>query len=185
MYLPKSQLNYAVYQLKKNGVIAHPTDTIYGLSTLPTLEASFKILALKNRSIYKGLILLSSDIRFIDPFIDLLNTKQISKLQNNKTPTTYLVNKNNDTPDYIYGDFDTVAVRITQHPIIAYLCRKTNSALLSSSANISGYSPTKSGLKCRHYFSDKLDAIILPNRPKNETKSSSIIDLKTGKIYRK
>lgn len=185
MYFSKTQLNYAAYLLKCGEVIAHPTDTIYGLSALADQEcAAYQLLKLKKRPLSKGLILLASRIEFVLPYIEKLKPSQINTITKTQQATTYLVNKNKYTPDYICGEFTTVALRITPHPIIGYLCAKTGSALLSSSANISRYTPTKSGVKCRQYFGAGLGTIILPNRPDSEDKPSTIKHLHTQVIYR-
>ena len=81
----------------RTGVIAHPTDTIYGLACLANNQSAIQTLAdIKQREISKkGFILLASDIGFLLPYIDpnidieLLQklTKPVDK------PTTYLVPK--------------------------------------------------------------------------------------------
>ena len=55
----------------RTGVIAHPTDTIYGLACLANNQSAIQTLAdLKQREINKGFILLASDIGFLLPYID-------------------------------------------------------------------------------------------------------------------
>ncbi len=185
MYLPKTQLNYACLALKRGGIIAHPTDTIYGLATLPDKPLAIKkLLALKKRPSNKGLILLANDINLVLPYLSKLTDNQIYQISNNSKPTTYLVVKSQCVPIFICGNFATVAVRISSHPIIDYLCSKVDSALVSTSANISGYSHAKSALKLRKYFGQKLNAIILPNRPACENQPSIIKHLIINKIYR-
>ncbi len=181
-----TQWRYGVYCLSKDKVIAHPTDTIYGLSALPgSQKAANKLLQLKNRHTNKGLILLSADINHFIPFIAPLSAKQWLTITTTKTPSTFLVPKSSHCPYYICGEFETVAIRFTKAPIIKYLTQQTNSALLSSSANISGYSHSKSGVKFRQYFGySSMSCIISPNRPKLENTPSTIINLETQAIHR-
>ena len=55
----------------RTGVIAHPTDTIYGLACMANNPEAIKTLAsLKHRDIKKGFILLASDINYLLPYID-------------------------------------------------------------------------------------------------------------------
>ena len=55
----------------KIGVIAHPTDTIYGLGCLANnLNAIQKMINLKKRDEKKGFILLASDVSYLMPYID-------------------------------------------------------------------------------------------------------------------
>ena len=65
-----TRVRLALHHLKK-GVIAHPTDTIYGLGCLANNPVGInKIIELKNRDLSKGFILLASDIRFLMTYID-------------------------------------------------------------------------------------------------------------------
>lgn len=185
-FVSKTRLRKLVKQLKNQQVVAHPTDTIYGLSALADSEvASNILLGLKNRPNNKGLILLSSDIEFVLPFVADLSLEQIKTIcMQQERPTTYLVAKNSQTPAYISGQFETVAVRITQHPIIKFLCTQSQSALLSSSANIAGLAVVQSGVKLRGYFGDYFDCPINPNQAKKSQQASQIKHLITQQQYR-
>ena len=182
----KTQLRYGVYCLNDQGVIAHPTDTIYGLSALVSQpKAIHKLLRLKRRNASKGLILLSSSIDYVLPFIQALTPEMLGKIiQKTQQPTTYLIPKSSVAPYYICGQFNTVAVRITSDPIVKFLCQKTHSALLSSSANITGCKPIKNGIKLRQYFANQLDYIISPNQANNHHQPSMIKHLITNEQYR-
>ncbi len=80
------------------------------------------------------------------------------------------------------GGHDTVAIRLTDNPLIKNLCTMTNSALVTTSANASGYQVAQNSLKLRVYFKDQLDYIIAPVITAN--KPSSIINLHTGERLR-
>ena len=62
------------------------------------------------------------------------------------------------------------------------LCKYTQSALVSTSANISGLKAAKTILELRIYFKNQLDYIIAPNKAENSP--SSIINLQTGERLR-
>lgn len=165
----------ALWHLKNGGVIAHQTDTVVGLACLPNnIKAIEKILKLKRRSKNKGLILLGSNIAQFQSYLSKnLNQKTIQKLQQTtKTPTTWLVPVNKNITPLIRGNFDTLAMRITQNPEIVFLCQRLNSVLVSTSANIKNKPTAKTTLKLRSFFKNNLDFILLK---KNQNKQSSII----------
>ncbi|MCH9746299.1 MAG: Sua5/YciO/YrdC/YwlC family protein [Proteobacteria bacterium] len=172
----------AIKALNNGGVISIPTDTIQGLSCLPRFESAMqRLVDIKQRSDAKGLILLASDLIYIARYVaDESMLIQLAK-QTDK-PTTYLVKASHQAPKLLLGGHDTIAIRLTKHPLIANLCTQTKSALVSSSANISGSREAKTLLDLRIYFKDELDYIIAPSNALNSP--SSIINLHTGEKLR-
>lgn len=167
--------------LNLGGVVSMPTDTIQGLTCLPKYEASIqKMVQLKRRSTAKGIILLASDIRLLTAFVQEPNL--LVKIQQQPYPTTYLLKANPNVSTLITGEFDTVAVRISDNPLIADLCKKCNSALLSTSANISGKQGANNSLKLNIDFQQQLDYILTPKR--DNSQASRIINLHTGERLR-
>ena len=169
----------------KIGVIAHPTDTIYGLGCLANnLNAIQKMINLKKRDEKKGFILLASDVSYLMPYIDLNEDNEMfQKLtKTNEKPTTYLVPKSEKTPDLIFGDNHLLAVRLTTDPLITYFCENTKSALISSSANIQGEQVASSLHELNSYFNDDLEFALPPNKYNSEP--SRIINILTGEQIR-
>lgn len=167
--------------LNLGGVISMPTDTIQGLTCLPAYEQSIqKLLQLKHRPPTKGLILLTSDINFLLPYVK--EASLLTQIKPQQPPTTYLLKANNSVSPLITGTFDTVAVRITDNPLITALCKKCNSALLSTSANITGKQVANSMLKLNMYFKQQLDFMLTPENYNNQ--ASQIIDGQTGRKLR-
>ncbi|VVH62540.1 TsaC protein (YrdC domain) required for threonylcarbamoyladenosine t(6)A37 modification in tRNA [uncultured Gammaproteobacteria bacterium] len=174
------QTRYAAKILKLGGVISNPTDTVQGLTCLPYEKSMQKMLWLKRRSPAKGLILLASDVNFLYPYVEDASLLVPIKLQ--KQPTTYLLKASKNTSRLIRGDFDTVAVRLTDNALISALCTKLGSALLSSSANITGKPIATSMLELNVSFKQELDFIIAPK--KNNTEPSHIINAHTQERIR-
>jgi L-threonylcarbamoyladenylate synthase len=185
---PKSQKNImsfkarlAVQHLKAGGVISHPTDTIQGLACLPCFEQSMqRILQLKHRSINKGMILLASDVRHFHGYVE--DASKLDKIKVGNTSTTYLLEANQYTSKLLTGEFDTIALRLTKDPLITKLCQASNSALVSTSANISGKNSATSVLQLNVFFKQELDFIIAPRNYNNPP--SRIINLDTGEQLR-
>lgn len=171
----------AAQYLKAGGVISHPTDTIQGLACLPHFEQSMqRILQLKHRSTNKGMILLASDVYYFANYV--ADVSQLDKIKVGDTPTTYLLKANQHTSKLLTGEFDTIALRLTNDPLITKLCQASSSALVSTSANTSGRNSATSTLELNRFFKQELDFIIAPqnyNKP-----SSQIINLQTGERLR-
>ncbi|SMN15056.1 TsaC protein (YrdC domain) required for threonylcarbamoyladenosine t(6)A37 modification in tRNA [uncultured Candidatus Thioglobus sp.] len=166
--------------LSNGGVVSLPTDTIQGLSCLPLEHSLIRLIELKRRSANKGLILLTSDIKYVETYVE--DIELLQKIKPTNTPTTYIIKASKNTPRLLLGDHDTVAIRLTDNPLIKDLCAMTCSALVSTSANISGQKSAKSVLRLRLYFKDQLDCIISPNTSDNI--QSTIINLHTGEKLR-
>ena len=174
----------ALQHLRK-GVIAHPTDTVYGLACLANNTSAIKALIdLKQRDFDKGFILLASDVDYVLPYIDTnLDINLINKLgQRTSVPTTYLVPKSASTSTLISGSSDLVAVRITSEPLVSYFCENTESALISTSANLQGQKVASNMAELKAYFNESLSYALPPNKYNSEP--SIIINLVTGKRHR-
>ncbi|MBE8190483.1 MAG: hypothetical protein HAW58_06515 [Candidatus Thioglobus sp.] len=106
----------------------------------------------------------------------------LNKLKLAKTPTTYLLKSSPNVSRLLRGNFDTIALRLTDNNLISQLCKATGSALVATSANISGKPVAASLLDLRIIFKGQLDFCIAPkigdNRP------SKIINLHTGERLR-
>ncbi len=179
-----SKIKLALHHLKI-GVIAHPTDTIYGLGCLANNPSAIQtIINLKKRDIEKGFILLASDISFLMPYIDSnMSIELFQKLtMPTDTPTTYLVPKSDELSPLLAGDNELLAVRITSDPLITYFCENTGSALISTSANLQGRKVAKTTLELKRYFGNGL-AFELPPNMYNSV-PSKIINLMTGEQLR-
>ncbi len=172
---------FAASCLKTGGVISNPTDTIQGLTCLPKFETSMaKILQLKHRTNAKGLILLASDVRYFIDYVE--DASLLVNVTIDVQSTTYLLKSNERTSKLLTGSFDTVALRLSNNQLITNLCATTNSALVSSSANITSKRSATSMLDLKKFFSDKLDFIILPKT--YNTQASKIINLQTREKIR-
>jgi L-threonylcarbamoyladenylate synthase len=166
-------------------VIAHPTDTIYGLACLASnLFAVSQLIQLKRRDSAKGLILLASDISYVVPYIDstfisdLVDGVQMA----NNQPTTFLVPADSDTSTLLTGGGPLIAVRITDNPLVQYFCENTGSALVSSSANVQGQKTATSLLQLQAHFNNGLSFALAPTQYNNQ--ASTIINLLTGERIR-
>lgn len=134
-------------------VVAYPTEGVWGLGCDPWDEtAVLEILKIKNRPIEKGVILIASTIEQFDFLLYDLPSSLLEKLQ--KTwpgPFTWLVPHQNRVPYWITGDHATVALRVTNHPLVKALCDLTG-PIVSTSANPAGLPSARSRLMVEKYF---------------------------------
>lgn len=128
--------------LKSSGVIAFPTDTVWGIGCLVEDEKAVqKIYEMKSREKNKPLILLSSRLEYLLPYVEELPPAALKLAEKYfPGPLTLVVKKSILTPDYITSGFDTIGIRIPAHPIFCELVEKAvdSHVLATTSANISG-----------------------------------------------
>lgn len=176
----------AINALNKGEIIATPTEAVYGLSVDPAnLNAVEKLLNLKQRDPNKGLIIVASDISQLEPYIQPLTPELSEKL--NATwpgPVTWLVPAKPDVSPLLRGKHDTIAVRVTAHPILAEICEDYEGALVSTSANIEGNEPARSEQAVADTFGHKIAAIIQGSLGR-EPKPTEIRNALTDEIIRK
>ncbi|MDD4965360.1 Sua5/YciO/YrdC/YwlC family protein [Halothiobacillus sp.] len=147
--------------VSQGGVIAYPTEAVFGLGCDPLDEIAVeRILTLKQRDWRKGLILLAANLEQIHPWISL-SSEELARISAHwPGPSTWVVPASQNTPDWITGGRDEVAVRVTAHPVAAALAQAANTAIVSTSANPAQRPPARSALAVRRYFDDRLEGIL-------------------------
>lgn len=173
-----------VAHLRQGGVIAYATESCFGLGCDPhNFRAVKRLLAIKIRPQKKGLILVASDLKLLTPYLATLSPAELSKLdQLWPGPTTLLAPAHPSTPHWLTGRHQTIAVRVTAHNDTARLSHALKMALVSTSANRSGKKPCRRFQQCLHAFGNKV--MVIPGRIGKRKRPSTIMDLKSGKIYR-
>ena len=99
-------------------------------------------------------------------------------------PTTWLIPHNGAAPDWIVGEHDTLAVRVTSHPLASSLCQLFGGPIVSTSANPQGLPEATNSLKVRSYFGRRVDAIASGNIG-SASAPSEIRHLLNGEVVRK
>ncbi|HEY0664467.1 MAG TPA: Sua5/YciO/YrdC/YwlC family protein [Gallionella sp.] len=170
--------------LKRGGLIAYPTESCYGLGCDPrNRRAVLHILKLKQRPQKKGLILIASDYRQVARYLQPLTPAEQQRLADDGARAiTFLMPARPSCPRWLRGAHDTLAVRLTAHPYARQLCRATDSALVSTSANRSGRRPARTYAECQRLFGRSV--LVLPGQVGHRRKPSTIRDWAGGKIIR-
>lgn len=166
------------------GVIAYPTEAVFGLGCDPlNAGAVAKLLAIKRRGTTKGFILIAADIIQLEPYIDVSDTLREQLLATWPGPITWVVPAAPGVPEWLTGGRDTLAVRVTAHPVARDLCAATGFALTSTSANLSSHPSSRSALTVRRLLKDKVDYIV-PGSVGPQRKPTEIRDALSGTLLR-
>jgi len=175
----------AVRRLEAGGVIAYPTETVFGLGCDPfNPVAVLRLLDLKQRNIEQGLILIASDFTQIEPLLIPLSTVVRNRiLKTWPGPVTWTLPCLPEAPAWLRGSHRSLAVRLTSHPLARSLCESWNGPLVSTSANRHGKPPATSALGVRLAFDAELD-YILHGKVTGTGKPSEIRDGVTGRVLR-
>ncbi len=152
----------AVRLLRAGGIIAYPTEAVYGLGCDPLdRDAVRRLLALKQRPWQKGLIIVAADIEQLLPFLAPLDSGLEKKITTSwPGPVTWLLPASNNAPLWITGKHSTIAVRVSDHPVVRELCLQFAAPLVSTSANPSDLAPARTPLRVRRYFGEAIDYLI-------------------------
>ena len=179
-----SSLQQASACLQAGGIIAYPTEAVYGLGCDPrNLDALQRLLAIKQRDPAKGLILIADNIERLLPFISITDEQRLTLMQSWPGPYTWLVPVQEGVSKYLTGQHETLAVRVTAHPLVAALCEQAKMPLISTSANLAGQPPARNAQDVSASLGDQID-YLLEGELGGEDAPSSIRDLKTGRIIR-
>lgn len=177
----------AVNVLSSGGVIAYPTEAVYGLGCDPfDRYAVGRLLEIKNRPIEKGLILVAAHWEQVESYCAELNEQQKNKLLQSHIdkPVTWLIpDSRNLIPCWVKGSHQQFALRISSHPVVRDLCNAYQGPIVSTSANISGGKPIKTKIRILKTLGDQVDYIV-PGNLGSSHSPSEIRDIKDGLLIR-
>ncbi|MCS3406149.1 MULTISPECIES: L-threonylcarbamoyladenylate synthase type 1 TsaC [Gammaproteobacteria] len=172
--------------LNNQQVIAYPTEAVFGLGCDPDSErALHELLALKQRPWEKGLILIAAEYDQLLPYID---DSQLSESQRTAIfaswpgPVTWVIPAKPTTSTLLTGRFNSLAVRVSDHPLVQQLCREFGKPLVSTSANLSGQEPCRSAGEVQQQFGAAFP--VLAGNVGGRLNPSEIRDALTGEQIR-
>lgn len=174
----EQQIKQGITILKQGGVIAYPTDTIYGLGCSAYLpEAVERVYRIKQRPRNMALpILLASVTRIAEVAVDI--SPVAWRLAERFLPgaLTLVLKKADSVPDIVTAGGKTVAVRVPAHPVTIALIEGLGTPLVGTSANISGQPNPLTAADVRRQLGNKVDLIIDGGRCPGGTEST-VVDL--------
>ena len=183
--LPGFRLQRYAALLGAGGVIAYPTEAVYGLGCDPRCDTAVaRLLGLKGRSARKGLILIAPEPIWLAEYMAPISEKVAARIRASwPGPVTWVVPAAAWVPACLTGGRGTIALRVTAHPVASALCRSFGGAIVSTSANRAGGSPARTALRTRLLFGPRLDAIV-PGKTGQLDRPTPIIDASSGAILR-
>lgn len=143
------------------GIVAHPTEAVYGLACDPAnTNAVLSLLALKKRSLEKGLILVASRFDQLEAYVEVTDEIYQKIATSWPGPHTWLLPAKQGVSQLLTGTHTTLAVRVSAHPVVQALCKECEQPIVSTSANIQSSPPARSALAVRRIFGQNLDLIL-------------------------
>jgi L-threonylcarbamoyladenylate synthase len=175
----------AVRALRAGGIIAYPTEGVWGLGCDPFNESAVRrLLALKGRPVSKGLILVAGDAAQFDSCLRGLPRATRERICRSwPGPVTWVVPAAPQLPQWIRGDHPGAAIRVSAHPLVRALSEAFAGPIVSTSANPQGLAPARTELKVRLYFRDRVD-YVLSGELGGARGASEIRDAMTGRVLR-
>lgn len=172
--------------LKNDGVIAFVTDTVWGIGCLPTSEKAVKrIYEIKHRDGKKPLILMSDEVYNLFDYVKQPVEKEAQRLVKKHFPgaLTLVVEKSENTPDYITSAMPTVGIRIPDNETFAGICRGIEGRVLATtSANLSGEPAALTYEQALEYIGDKVDLVVPSFGCEAQGRASTVAGFKDGNV---
>lgn len=158
------QLSQAVACLQIGGIVAYPTEAVYGLGCDPfNQKAIEKLFHVKQRPMEKGVILVAASVGQIKDWVELEGTVWQDKvLASWPGPVTWVLPLKKPMPDWVTGGRDTVAIRVSDHPVVQRLCEAFGKPIVSTSANLTGFEPARSCDEVQDYFANQVYCVDAP-----------------------
>ncbi|CAH0541900.1 L-threonylcarbamoyladenylate synthase [Vibrio marisflavi] len=182
-----SDLQQAVQALQQGKVIAYPTEGVFGVGCDPdNSQAIEQLLAIKQRPVEKGLILIAGNFEQLVPYIDLtqLKAEQLEKAMNTwPGPVTWIMPASEKVTQWVSGEFSTIAVRVTDHPLVQALTNAFGKPITSTSANLSGLPPCKTTEEVMDQLGEQ-PLVVLAGKTGGRENPSEIRDIKNSKVLR-
>ena len=183
----RSSIAEVVAALRRGGVVAYPTEAVWGLGCDPRDEtATLRLLVLKQREVDKGLILIAAAEAQLAPFIDMdaLDAAQRATVRASwPGPHTWIVPASPAAPRWVTGAHAGIAVRVSAHPVVVALCNGFDGALVSTSANIATLPSPRTREELDPRIIEGVDAVV-PGETGGLLHATPIRDARDGRNLR-
>lgn len=154
-------LQQAARVLRAGGVVLHACEGVWGLACDPyRMDAVAKVLALKQREVEKGLVVIGANAEVFAPELAGLPVADQAMVRGSWPAAVSWVLPNVRFPSWVTGRHDTVVVRVPGHAQARALCAQYDGTLISTSANLSGKKPASSMLKAIATFNKRVGYIV-------------------------
>lgn len=179
------EIKKTIEALKNGGSILYPTDTVWGIGCDATNEeAVAKIYKLKKRIETKAMICLVADDRMLNKYVKKVPEAAQSIFDITEEPITIIYDDAQNLASNLIAEDKTIAIRIPDKDFCYQISRKLTGAIVSTSANISGYPTPKSFKEISPDIKKGIDYIVNLHHDKKMEKPSSIIKLTNNGVVK-
>lgn len=158
-----SELLAAADALERGGVIAYPTEAVFGLGCNPHNNLALqRIINIKGRDAHKGFIVIASQQSQLQAFVATPDARQQEQLDEHwPGPVTFVMPASKMFRNSLLSGYrDTLAVRVSTHPVVVKLCNLYKGAIVSTSANKSGETALRNAESVRASIGAELDVVV-------------------------
>lgn len=157
-----NELSAACEIVRQGGIIAYPTEAVFGLGCDPNNEQALdRIIDLKGRDSHKGFIIIASSLKQLDNYILPPSPTLMQRLEQDwPGPVTWILDASANLSELLTGGRTTIATRVSAHPVVQALCNELGMPLVSTSANISGQTECRTTQSVHDIFGKSIDAVI-------------------------
>ena len=178
-------LSAAVTALLQGGTIAYPTEAVYGIGCNPLDENALqRIIEIKGRDKHKGFILIASKLAQLERYLAPIKPAWRSTILGvQPDPVTFVIPAATDIDPLLSGYRQSLAVRVSDHPIVRQLCDDFEGAIVSTSANRSGKPPARNATEVQEALGQDIDVIVRGQTGVLQA-PTPIINIVTGERFR-
>jgi len=171
--------------LQQGGLIAYPTEAVFGLGCDPFNPIAVeRLCALKQRSIDQGLILIAANFSQVQKLITPLSEEILQRATSTwPGPHTWVFPGSELVPEWVSGSHPSIALRVTAHPIATAICQQFGGAIVSTSANRHGQPPARTANEVRAMLGDEVDFIV-EGEVGGLAQPTPIRDVVSGEVFR-
>lgn len=179
------RLREAVRHVRRGGLVAYPTESVYGLGCDPLDREAFEqLLELKGRALGKGVILIADAVARFEAWVAPIPETAWERMRATwPGAVTWVVPAADRAPEWIGGGRGTIAIRVPGHALARRLCSACQSPLVSTSANPAGLPPARTTLGVRRYFGSEA-LLVLAGEVGASRRPSTVCDALTGEVLR-
>jgi len=164
--------------LESGGVVAFPTDTVYGLGALATeTRAIERIYRIKGRDRSKPLVLFLADSESLARWTDGVSDDVVRLVEEHwPGPLTLILRASSEVPEAIISSAGNIGIRVPGHQPLRALLSGLSSPLATTSANLSGKPASRSAKEVGSVLGREVD-LILDGGSAGRTVESTVVDL--------
>ncbi len=176
----KDNIKVAAQIIKKGGIVAFPTETVYGLGCDPlNIQAVQRLLTVKGDR-KKPFPVLVSNLNVATKIAQIsADTKKLAT-KFWPGPLTMVLAKNSKLSDVVTFGLDTVGLRVPNNKVALKLSELSGGLLIGSSANLTGEKPPRSVSEMSEKLKKKID-LVLDDETPSKGMPSTVVDLTSDK----